>query len=350
MNPTDHNHRIFNAHRVAFTASFALLLAWVGCSDAQQQPVTQTPYPNTLQTALAERSQIPHVIEVPASLRSYKHSRISAEIMGRIQHLDLQLGQRVEADEELIQLHAPEIFARLEQAQVAHAQATRDLEREQKLLERGAATSVGIQALEDRVTSSRAQLDEAEAMLAKISIRAPFKGTVSRIHVEVGDLATPGQPLIEIDAGAPFEIEAALPESTLASLRVGQQLTAQVGDQHLSVTLTELSSRINPQNRTVEAHFGVDADTELSAGSFARIQLPFAARDRVQVPSKAVRRFGQMDQIFVIENDHARMRLVRLGEHQGDNVEIISGLEGGETVVLNPSSTLRSGQPVTIRN
>ncbi|MCC5834901.1 MAG: efflux RND transporter periplasmic adaptor subunit [Opitutales bacterium] len=334
----------------ALTVSLGLLLGIAGCSDGQSSSATHEPYPNPLKTLSVERISVPHVIEIPASVRSQTQSRIAAEIMGRIEHQNLQLGQQVDAGEILLRLHAPEIEARVEQARVAYDQARRDHEREKALLDRGAATNVGIQALEDRVAASRAQYLEAEAMLAKKEIRAPFAGSISRLYVETGELASPGYPLLELDAGGSVEIEAALPQSLRPDIQTGQKFTVKVGSQTITAVLTEISNRADPQSRTLQARFKLEQEADLSPGAFARLHLPLSSRDLVQIPTAAIRRFGQMDQVFIIEEGQARMRLVRLGNTDGEHVEILAGLAGGEVLVLNPSASLRSGQPVTTSN
>lgn len=332
------------------TTTMLMGTVMIGCSGDSQEPLSHQAFAGQLRTVVAESATVPHVIEVPGTVRSKIQSRISPEIMGRISQQNLRLGQKVESGEILFVIDAPEVEARLEQARINLEQAKRDLAREESLLGQGAATSVGIRALQDRVSASRAQYQEAAAVLAKAKVTAPFTGFVSRIFSDVGDLASPGQPVIEFDSVNHLEIESAIPASVVGSIRPGDTLEVSIGQQRMAAKVIELSNRADSASRTVPIRLGLPEGQQWMPGQFARIHLETSGRERVLLPSETIRRFGQMDQVFVVENGNARMRLVRLGNRLDEHVEIIAGLSGGEEVVVAPPATLRSGQPVTVGN
>jgi multidrug efflux pump subunit AcrA (membrane-fusion protein) len=87
----------------------------------------------------------------------------------------------------------------------------------------------------------------------------------------------------------------------------------------------------------------------LKSGQFARLIVPIGENNSVRVPDSAVVQRGQLEIIFVAESQHARMHLVKTGKRVGDEVEILSGLDSGETVIVSDAAQLMDGQPVEAR-
>jgi len=113
--------------------------------------------------------------------------------------------------------------------------------------------------------------------------------------------------------------------------------------------LAELSSAADAQAHSVLAKISVPAGTVVRSGEFARVQVPGAAVATLLVPATALSLFGQMERVFVIGTDQrAVLRLVKSGASHGDRVEILSGLDAGERVVVTPPASLREGQPLDV--
>ena len=246
---------------------------------------------------------------------------------------------------------AGEITARLTQAQAQLNVARRDLERERYLLPQGASTADMVRGLEDRLTLTQAMVREAEVMLGYAEIRAPFDGVVARKTAHPGDLAAPGMVLLEVEGTADFQVEVAVPGSLAAGLARGAPLTVELPAARLAFTgtLAELSSAADPQARSVLAKISVPAGTAVRSGEFARVRVPGAPVPTLLIPATALSPLGQMERVFVMnEGSRAVLRLVKSGAVQGDSIEILSGLDAGERVIVNPPAGLREGQALEI--
>lgn len=324
----------------------ALLLA--GCSRPAAAPEASAslpPLPVALSAARAE--SVPALTEVTGTVRPVLRATLSAKVMGTIEHLPVALGQRVGANDELVRLSAAEISARALQARSQLNQAQRDLARERDLLAKGASTADLVNNLQDRVAMTEALLREAETMIGYTVIRAPFAGVVARRPANLGDMAAPGQPLLELEGEGAFQVEAGIPDSLAARLAPGASVHAEVPGTGLAftATLAELSSAADPSARTVPAKFTVPADLAVRSGQFVRVQVPGEARTVILVPAAAVSRTGQLERVFVVgEGNRAELRLVKTGATRGDRLEILAGLEPGERVVLHAPADLREGR------
>ncbi|MBI3885174.1 MAG: efflux RND transporter periplasmic adaptor subunit [Opitutae bacterium] len=327
-----------------------LLLA--GCSRGPETAAAASPdLPGVkVRTGLARASTQPAAIEITGTVRPVNRAHIAAKLLGTVAEMPVALGQRVNAGDLLLRLDAAEISARLTQAQAQLNQAQRDLARESDLLPRHASTAEMVRSLEDRVTLTGAMVREAEVMLGYATLRAPFAGVVAQTMVRPGDLAAPGQPLLELEGAGDFQIEAGVPESLVAGLQLGSDLpvTLVARDIRFNGRLKELSSAADPQARTVLAKLTVPAGTAVRSGEFVRVQLPGAAATTILAPAAAVSHLGQMERVFAVEHGRVVLRLVKTGARVGDEIEILSGLAGGEPLILAAPAGLREGQPVEV--
>ncbi|MEX2043788.1 MAG: efflux RND transporter periplasmic adaptor subunit [Opitutus sp.] len=328
-------------------------LAVAGCSKSAGPSAVATNLP-PIRAALATVSAepVPVLTEVTGTIRPAQRASLAAKVMGTIDEFPVVLGQRVAAGEVLVRISVGEISARVLQVQSQFNQATRDLARERDLLGKGASTADMVNNLEDRVAMTGAMVREAETMLGYATIRAPFAGVVSRKPANAGDLAAPGMPLLELEATGGFQIETGLPDSLAARLATGASVRAEVpvAGVTFTATLVELSSAADASARTVPAKFSVPAGLAVRSGQFVRVLVPGEPVPTLFVPAAAVSRTGQLERVFVVgEGNRAVLRLVKTGATRGDTVEILSGLDAGERLVLNPPADIREGQPVEAR-
>lgn len=328
----------------------AALLVLVGCRRHDPAATATLPVVQ-VHAAEVQTARTAVATTVTGSVRPVQRAVLSAKLMGTVAELPVNLGQSVAAGDLLVRLSAAEIEARVAQAKAQLNQVTRDLERERALLAREASTADMVRTLEDRHAQTAAMVREAEIMLGYTLIRAPFAGTIARKLVDAGDLASPGQPLLELTGSDAFEIEADLPASLTANLTGGASLTVEVPDAgaKFAGTVTEIASAADPRARTVPVRLAVPAGTPLRPGQFARVHVPGPAAATLTVPATAVTRFGQMERVFVIGADNlAGLRLVKTGAATGERIEILSGLNAGERVVTAPPAGLRDGQPLEV--
>jgi RND family efflux transporter MFP subunit len=307
--------------------------------------------PAKVQVVTIRNEDVAALTEVTGTVRPVQRAQIAAKLMGSIDEMPVALGQRVHAGDLLVKISAGEITARVAQAQAQLNVARRDLDRERDLLPKGASTAEMVRGLEDRLALTQAMMREAEVMLGYAAIRAPFDGVVARKLANAGDLAAPGMVLLEVEGVADFQVEAAVPDSLAAKLAPGAALAVEVPAAGLTFSgaLAELSSAADASAHTVLAKISVPVGSAVRSGQFARVQLPGAAVRTLLAPAAAVSTSGQMERVFIVGGgNRAVLRLVKTGVVRGDRVEILSGLDDGERVVVAPPAGLREGQPLEI--
>lgn len=327
----------------------ALLLA-AGCSRHDAPPASATLPAIKVRVAAVQVANLPVVTEVTGTVRPVRRAALATKVMGAIVDLPVVLGQTVRAGDILVKLSAVEATAKVTQARAQLNLTQRDLERERDLLAKGASTAETVRNLQDRLTGCEAMVREAEAQLSYTEVRAPFDGVVSRRPANLGDLAVPGHTLLEVEETASFEVEAGIPDSLVAALQPGASLACQAASLKFSGTLKEVSSSTDTATRTIGVKIAVPPATPVRSGQFTRVEVPGALSRALLVPAGAVSIQGQMERIFVVaEGSRAALRIVRTGATRGDRVEILSGLNAEDRVVLDPPAALRDGQPLEVQ-
>ncbi len=287
--------------------------------------------------------------EVVGTVRSKLRAVIEAKVSGRILQYRADPGQVVKSGEQLAELDVQEIRARLEQAKAMLDQAQRDFGRQQQLIASKATSQQELDAAAARVKVTTAGLNEAETMLGYAKVTAPFDGVITRKLADVGDLAMPGKPLMEMEAPANLRFETDLPESLLGDVKSGAILPVTIPTlpKPLAATVSEISPVADAVSRTFLVKLDLPTAAGLRPGQFGRVAVPVAQTQLLLVPGRSVIRRGQMEAVFVVREGHATLRLVKTGKLLDDKIEILSGLEPGDPVVTSDASHLTDGQPVT---
>ncbi len=338
--------------RSALAAILAATLAGVTGCQRSPAPSATTPSlpPVSVTLATVETHGLTATEEVVGTVRAKLRAAVEAKIAGRIEALLVAPGQAVKRGDTLASLDAREVRARLDSAQAVRDQAAKDLDRISRLVKDGAATASELDAVQARQRVAAAAAAETEAMLGHARVVAPFDGVITRKLAEVGDLATPGRPLVEIEDPARLRFEADVPEALLDRLQLGAKLPVRVAS--LKEPAEGVVSEIAPVAETVSRTYLVKLDLPavagLRAGQFGRVSVPTGEAAVPHVPMGSVVQRGQLEYVYVVDAGKAHLRLIRTAKRFGGDVEVVSGLNTGEKIVADPSK-VQDGQPVEAR-
>jgi membrane fusion protein (multidrug efflux system) len=254
--------------------------------------------------------------------------------------LPYEEGQRVAAGAIVVHLDDAAVRAAVAAAEATVRAAESDLARTQRLLEIGISTPRELEQRTAAASSASAQLTAARDNLSYAALRAPFPGRVAARRVNLGDVVSPGLPLIEIEGEDGLELRATVEAGIAANLRPGAKVEALVDGQPgpLAATVTAIAPSGDPTTHRFEVKADLPAATGLRAGLFARLVVAGgAAEPRLTVPAAAVFARGGLTGVFVVNDGPVRLRWVAAGSRDGSTVEIRAGVEAGERVVLDPA-------------
>jgi RND family efflux transporter MFP subunit len=368
-----------------------LLLTSCGSEPARRAAQSQTP-PVAVQVAAVTSQDWPTSYEATGTVRARTTATVSSKVMGYVQQVSVQVGDRVRQGQALITLDARDLDVNLRRAEAggaevesaipelenatAAAKANLDLaqttfDRMKELagkksisnqeMDEASARLKAAEANYEMMRSRRAQITSKAAVVEQevraagimrdyAKLAAPFNGVVITRTVEPGNLATPGAPLLTIEQDGLYRLEASVDESKLASVRVGQAVEAVLeADRKLKARVSEIVPSVDAASRTYIVKLDLPATPNLRTGMFGRAIFPLGVQKVVAVPLAALTERGQLQSVFVVEDGVAHTRLVTTGRRTGNAVEVLSGLTAGEKVVLPVPVGLQDGARVEVR-
>ncbi len=159
------------------------------------------------------------------------------------------------------------------------------------------------------------------------TIEAPFAGLVTAKSVEPGNLAVPGAPLLTIEHDG-YRLEAAVEESRMEAIRVGQPVTVVLDgiNRSFEARVSEIVPAVDAPLALYTVKIDLPSTPALRSGIFGRATFQLGSRSMLAIPAGAVRERGQLQSVFVVDHGVARTRLITLGEKVKDQVEVLSGL------------------------
>jgi membrane fusion protein (multidrug efflux system) len=194
----------------------------------------------------------------------------------------------------------------------------------------------------------------ASRRLADAVVRAPFAGTIATSSVQTGDRVGAGDPLFVVADTRELEFEATVPSEHVALVRPGAavRLSVSGASDEIDGRVARVNSTADPATRQVKVYVRVpNGAGRLVGGLFASGQvLTRQARSALAVPSEAVRDLDGKPWAFVVENGRLVRRAIRIGvrDESHDLVEVLEGLQAGDTVVTGTLAGLADGQPVRV--
>lgn len=360
----------FLRHAAIVALSGAIMLTAVACGGGDHAPDRADTRPTIqVQLGTAAAEDWATGTEVTASVLPLLRATPGTVLMGRVDQVMVEEGDRVRKGQGLAHIESRDVSARLAQARAGVA-AARAMERNAKsmydrmarLHSRKAASDKDLEDAEAGYEAAQANLEVAneavkvaEVYVEYSEVTAPFAGVVLEKLVEVGDMASPGMPLFVIDDVSKVKIEAQVPESTAAGLAIGAPVEIEFQGEYFRGELSEVLPAADPRSRTFTVRALLDnLQGRLRPGMFARLRLGGEALPTVAVPATAIVHKGPLTGIFVADGSGgdrptAGLRWITLGRTRDGSVEVLTGLSAGERYVVEPTSQLRDGQPIEVR-
>jgi RND family efflux transporter MFP subunit len=317
-----------------------------------------------------ESRKVEYTVTAVGSLEAFERVVVTARVAGAVERVMLAEGQVVTKGQPLVEVE-PERYrlavaaaeATLQKAQAAQGEAQAGYARRQQASEKNPGLIRGeeIETWRTKVQSTAAEAAQAQAALAQARlnlrdafVRAPVTGIIQTRTVETGQYVPVGTVLATLVRRDPLLLRFQVPEQDAMPLRSGVIAKFNVAEdavQH-EARITHVAAAANQASRMVEvtAHVVNPNRPELRPGAFARVTVPIGAtRDAPVIPQTAIRPSEKGFLAYTVDNGVARQRVLTLGMRTADGqVEVKSGLEAGETLVIRGAEALRDGAKVKV--
>ena len=285
------------------------------------------------------------------SLRSDESVIVRAEQSGRITALNFKEGQPVRMGQVLVQLDDSVARAELEQARANQKLGKAKFDRAVELKQRNFISGQAQDEAENAMRVADATVSLADAKLAKLTIKAPFSGTVGLRTASTGDYVKDGQDIVNLEKTDPIKVDFKVPEIFQSKIKLGQALSVAL-DALPGQAFTGKVIAVNPQLDTAGRAVVLRAQMDnrsgvLKPGMFARVRLTLAdTGEAVVVPEQSVAMQGEDQIMFKVIDGRAMRTKVEVGQRRDGKVEIIEGVSGNDTIVIAGWQRLRDGAAV----
>jgi RND family efflux transporter MFP subunit len=310
--------------------------------------------PPAVETAAVERGSIAREIEVSGTVEPLRSVGVNAQSAGALVAVNVEEGSYVQRGAVMARLDAREVEAQVESARASWEVARDAFARAQQLRERQVITQAEYDAARAAEAAARASLDQLRTRVGYAVVRAPASGVVTEKLVEVGGVVGAQTRLFTIAEVSTLVTRVGVSELDVGSLRTGQtarvMLDAYPG-QPFDGRIRRIFPSADPATRLVPVEVALtgEAATAARPGFLARVSFALGARDGVLlVPASAVVGQAGAQQVFVVVDGKAERRTVETGLSSEGRVEIVSGLQEGEAVVITGSNNVRNNADVRV--
>jgi membrane fusion protein (multidrug efflux system) len=316
--------------------------------------------PISVEVAHVRAMAISDEVQAVGSLRSRRSVVLRPEVSGRVTQLHFRDGARVRQGQLLVQLDDQLPRAQVQQAQAELSIARANHQRNQELVAQGFISQRSVDESAANLQVAQAKLALAQATAARLKIVAPFDGIAGIGNVHVGDYLKDGTDIVNIEDIDSVWVDFRLPERYQTQVRVGQGARVEL-DALPGATFSAVVRAIDPQidanGRSVAVRGSIDnRDLQLRPGMFARVTAVFGARaDARVVPEEAIVPQGSKPYVLKVvpgaapDSRIAQRVPVQLGLRRAGQVEVLQGLELGDTVVTAGHQRVQQdGAPVRV--
>ena len=336
----------------------ALVLVLAGCGNADKKSGTIQVAAVAAPIMTVSTSETLVYAESPGNILATRAAHIASRLSGYVHSLNVDVGDHVKAGQLLLTIDNRDVEAQvaqanaaLSQAKAAFADADFNYKRYSNLYKEQAVSRQQFESVKRNYATARASvsaaqagLSQAESQRAYAEVRAPFDGVVTSRDVEQGDLATPGKPLLDVQAPGNLEVTSQITNDAYDALSVGDKVTVEARGSTLQANVIQLSPAADPATETHLLKATLPSGSKLGPGDFVRVLVAVGKRHALIVPASAVVERAGIPAVFVVDDsNHAHLRMVRVGEHRKTGVEILSGLSAGERLVTLPGDTVANG-------
>jgi len=358
----------------AVTLLFVLLFTLTACKGKEAERVNTEPRVVTgVKTSLPIVRTSIEYYETTGTVRAKNTSMVAAKLMGTVEAIYVKEGQLVKKGDVLLKIYSPEINAKVQQAREAVEEAQRAVAMAKRQKDFAETTYKRFEALyKDNAISkqefdeiktkrdlavlqvqrakkallrAKAALKEALAYKEYLTVKAPQSGRIAEKKIDIGTMTAPGMPLFILEEPV-YQVVFSVDESLIGKLHKGKKVNITISSIGYSgtVKITEVVPSVDPMSRTFNVKADIPKLEGLQGGLYAEVKVPVGQMKRMFVPASALFHWGALEAVYVVRKDRTvELRLVRTGKKQGALVEILSGLEPHEQIVVEGLERVSDG-------
>lgn len=309
--------------------------------------------PVEVKAVIAEPRELENKIMTTGTLLANEEVEIRAEVPGRVTGIFFQEGSFAGKGELLLQINDNELRAQLKKLELDEKLAADDVFRKEKLLELKAISQEELDIALNQLGVIRAGIELVKSQIEKTRIFAPFSGRIGLRYVSPGGFISSSDLVARLQQTDPVKVEFSIPEKYILNVSAGMdiQFTTEGTGRTFTGTVYAIESRIDPSTRSFTARAKCpNPENALTPGAFARITLILEkVPGALVLPSEAIIPDLAGKKVMLVKNGRVKTVLVETGIHTEHEVQVRSGINPMDTVLISGLLVVREGMPVIPR-
>lgn len=303
------------------------------------------------ETIVLSYEEAPRERILDGRIEAVNQSTVSAQTSGRVAELPYDVNDFVDAGAVVMRFTDAEQRAALDRAEAALAEARARLANAETEFERAETMIANNTISQSRFDQAKAERDSAKARLdAAVAgvetakeqleytvVRAPYAGIVSKRHVELGELVSPGQPLISGLSLQSLRANVDVPQSMFRAVHTIGKAFVYIDDERIEAESLTFFPVADSGSNTFRVRVNLpDGAATLYPGMFVKVGFVVGETERLLIPVEAVVRRSELSGVYVVDGEQVALRQVRLGRTYDGLIEVLAGLDAGETIAADP--------------
>jgi membrane fusion protein (multidrug efflux system) len=341
--------------RPVFFAAFSIVVVLASCNSKKQEPVAgrqRQQGPLTVDAFVVQQSSVSENVEVPGTLFPFEETQIRAEVGGRIVELNIKEGTNVAKGTLLVKIFDKDLQAQQRKLQVQLQINEKTEERNRELLKINAISQQDYDLSSLNVENLKADIEAVQIAISKTEIRAPYNGTVGLRNISLGSYISPSDIVTTIRQVDQLKLEFAIPEKYAKEIGKGYNVRFRVdgGTQEHQAKVIATENSVDQTTRTLKIRAAVTKHhPELVPGIFAKVNLQLGRDSKaLKVPSQAIVPNIRNKQVILLRGDSVLFTVVETGIRDSAYVQILSGLQAGDTIITTGLMAIRPTTKVKI--
>ncbi len=338
--------------KLTYITLVAVVTSLAACSG-ENTKVTQNHPTATAQTMVVHKQTVPAYYTTSGTVTSDHRVSISSRLSGYIRELTVREGDQVTAGQILVHVDPVDANQALIQAKADLANAEADLNRYEELFKSGAVSKQQLSKVELRYTVAKSQVKQARNQLSYAEVRSPVAGVVVEKRLSQGDLTAPGMPILTIEDPASLLVETYVSEGFISQIHENDTVDVTIPSLHQTFegTVRQVVQAADPVSHQFLVKVALKASADIHPGMFAQAGFRVGERQAILVPQATLQERTGLYAVYVVDtNNISQYRLVRLGQTLGDQVEIVAGLNNGDTIVWACNPSIKTGMKIQAEN
>jgi len=323
-------------------------------SEDAKASVNKQNYSVEAEVLVVSENKMAEKLYLNASLMGDEEIDLRPEIAGKVIKINFNEGSRVKKDDLLVKINDADLKAQLEKVNSQLKLAEEKESRSKKMLDQKLISQEEYDILLNDLNSRKADKDLLKAQIDKTEIHAPFDGTVGLRSISQGSYINSSVSIAVLTKTNPIKIDFALPIKHANKIKVGDKIIVTVpnSEGEYSAKVYAIDPKVDPTTRTLKVRARAENNSGiLLPGSYAEVELVLDENAQsISVPSEAIVPDIAGEMVYLFKNGKAVPARIKIGLRTDTEVQILEGINKGDTVITSAIIQLRPGVDVSIRN